>query len=255
MQLGHEIVRDIASADRICIIVSFLRLSGIRMLLEDLRRFCEVDGHRLQIITTTYCGITEAKAVEQLASLPNTEIRISYNTEIERLHAKAYIFVRNSGLSTAYIGSSNLSKSAQTDGLEWNLRVTNVENPHIIKSALATFDMYWNSENFEDFGIGGIEKFNRELKRQRDAKDPQKQFEMFNRYQVLPHQKQILDRLQVEREENDIWRNLVVAATGTGKTVVAAFDYKRFHEHNRNRSRLLFVAHRKEILKQSERDV
>lgn len=253
VQLGHEIVRDIASADRICIIVSFLRLSGIRMLLEDLRRFCEVDGHRLQIITTTYCGITEAKAVEQLASLPNTEIRISYNTEIERLHAKAYIFVRNSGLSTAYIGSSNLSKSAQTDGLEWNLRVTNVENPHIIKSALATFDMYWNSENFEDFGIGGIEKFNRELKRQRDAKDPQKQFEMFNRYQVLPHQKQILDRLQVEREENDIWRNLVVAATGTGKTVVAAFDYKRFHEHNRNRSRLLFVAHRKEILKQSER--
>ena len=185
--------------------------------------------------------------------MPNTEIRISYNTEIERLHAKAYIFVRNSGLSTAYIGSSNLSKSAQTDGLEWNLRVTNVENPHIIKSALATFDMYWNSENFEDFGIGGIEKFNRELKRQRDAKDPQKQFEMFNRYQVLPHQKQILDRLQVEREENDIWRNLVVAATGTGKTVVAAFDYKRFHEHNRNRSRLLFVAHRKEILKQSER--
>ena len=94
VQLGQEIVRDIASADRICIIVSFLRLSGIRMLLEDLRRFCEVDGHRLQIITTTYCGITEAKAVEQLASLPNTEIRISYNTEIERLHAKAYIFVR-----------------------------------------------------------------------------------------------------------------------------------------------------------------
>lgn len=156
VQLGQEIVRDIASADRICIIVSFLRLSGIRMLLEDLRRFCEVDGHRLQIITTTYCGITEAKAVEQLASLPNTEIRISYNTEIERLHAKAYIFVRNSGLSTAYIGSSNLSKSAQTDGLEWNLRVTNVENPHIIKSALATFDMYWNSENFEDFGIEGL---------------------------------------------------------------------------------------------------
>ena len=153
VQLGHEIVRDIASADRISIIVSFLRLSGIRMLLEDLRRFCEVDGHRLQIITTTYCGITEAKAMEQLASLPNTEI--------ERLHAKAYIFVRKAGLSTAYIGSSNLSKSAQTDGLEWNLRVTNVENPHIIKSALATFDMYWNSENFEVFGFGGIEKFNR----------------------------------------------------------------------------------------------
>lgn len=149
--LGEEIIRDIASADHISIIVSFLRLSGIRMILDELRKFCSVQGHTLRIITTTYCGITEAKAVEQLSELPNTEIHISYNTQIERLHAKSYIFERNSGFSTAYIGSSNLSRSAQTDGLEWNIRVTHVENPHIIKSALATFEMYWNSDNFEDF--------------------------------------------------------------------------------------------------------
>ena len=74
----------------------------------------------MRIITTTYCGATQAKAIEQLAALPNTEIRISYNTDIERLHAKSYIFVRNSGMNTAYIGSSNLSKSAQTEGLEYN---------------------------------------------------------------------------------------------------------------------------------------
>ena len=112
----------------------------------------------MRVITTTYCGVTEAKAVERLSLLPNTEIRISYNTKIERLHAKSYIFERNSGFSTAYIGSSNLSKSAQTDGLEWNIRVTNVENPHIIKTALATFNLYWNSKNFEDFKDGGIAK-------------------------------------------------------------------------------------------------
>lgn len=253
LQVGQEISRDIVSADEICIIVSFLRMSGIRLLLDDLRNFCSVDGHKLRVITTTYCGITEAKAVKQLSELPNTEIRISYNTEIERLHAKSYIFVRHSGLSTAYIGSSNLSKSAQTDGLEWNIRVTNVENPHIIKSARATFEIYWNSENFEDFSIGGIEKFNRELKRQNDAKDPQKMLNMLNRYQVLPHQKQILDRLQVEREENGLWRNLVVAATGTGKTVVSAFDYKRFADRNPHNNRLLFIAHRQEILLQSAR--
>ena len=253
LQVGQEISRDIASADEICIIVSFLRMSGIRLLLDDLRNFCSIDGHKLRVITTTYCGITEAKAVKQLSELPNTEIRISYNTEIERLHAKSYIFVRHSGLSTAYIGSSNLSKSAQTDGLEWNIRVTNVENPHIIKAARATFEIYWNSENFEDFSIGGIEKFNRELKRQNDAKDPQKMLNMLNRYQVLPHQKQILDRLQVEREENGLWRNLVVAATGTGKTVVSAFDYKRFADRNPHHNRLLFIAHRQEILLQSAR--
>lgn len=250
--LCAEIMRDIASADQICIIVSFLRMSGIRMMLDQLRDFCKGEGHKLRVITTTYCGVTEAKAVEQLAALPNTDIRISYNTNIERLHAKSYIFVRDSGFSTTYIGSSNLSHSAQTDGLEWNIRVTNVENPHIIKSALATFEMYWNSENFEDFRKGGIEKFRRELavQRSRNSGSP---VEVLSRYQLLPHQKAILDRLQVEREENGLTRNLVVAATGTGKTVVSAFDYKRFRETNPRHNCLLFVVHREEILKQSLR--
>ena len=251
ISLGEEILRDIASADNIRIIVSFLRLSGIRMILDELRKFCSTEGHHLQIITTTYCGITEAKAVEQLSELPNTEIRISYNAQIERLHAKAYIFERNSGFSTAYIGSSNLSRSAQTDGLEWNIRVTNVENPHIIKSALATFEMYWNSDNFEDFRIGGIEKFNKELAIQKNPNNKLRT-DIFQRYQLLPHQKMILDKLQVEREDNGIYRNLVVAATGTGKTVISAFDYKRFRAaHPGEKNRLLFVAHREEILKQS----
>lgn len=252
VSLGTEIMRDIASADQICIIVSFLRMSGIRMMLDQLRDFCKADGHRLRVITTTYCGVTEAKAVEQMASLPNTELRISYNTTIERLHAKSYIFVRNSGLSTAYIGSSNLSHSAQTDGLEWNIRVTNVENPHIIKSALATFERYWNSDNFEDFREGGIEKFRRELALQR-SRNSGSQVQVLSRFQLLPHQKVILDRLQVEREANGLYRNLVVAATGTGKTVVSAFDYKRFRDTHPGHDRLLFVVHREEILKQALR--
>ena len=155
LSLGEEIRREIASADKIYFIVSFLRVSGIRILMDDLQKFCSKKGSELRIITTTYCGATQAKAISQLASLPNTEIRISYNAEIERLHAKSYIFVRNSGMHTAYIGSSNLSKSAQTDGLEWNVKMTSIENPHIIKTALATFDMYWNSDNFEDLNIGG----------------------------------------------------------------------------------------------------
>lgn len=250
--LGTEILRDVASADRIYIIVSFLRMSGIRMILDELRRFCAVDGHSLRVITTTYCGITEGKAIEQLAALPNTEIRISYNANIERLHAKSYIFIRNSGFSTAYIGSSNLSHSAQTDGLEWNIRVTNVENPHIIKSAIATFDQYWNSNNFEDFNVGGIEKFNKELAIQRGCADANSlNLDLFQRFQVLPHQKAILDKLAAVREDNGLYRNLVVAATGTGKTVISAFDYKRFRESRPGHSRLLFVAHREEILRQS----
>ena len=87
LSLGEEIRREIASADEICFIVSFLKVSGVRILLDDLKKFCARDGVRLRIITTTYCGATQAKAIEQLAALPNTEIRISYNTDIERLHA------------------------------------------------------------------------------------------------------------------------------------------------------------------------
>lgn len=252
LSLGEEIRREIASADEIYFIVSFLKLSGVRLLLDDLKKFCQREGTRLRIITTTYCGATETKAVQQLAELPHTEIHISYQTDIERLHAKAYIFVRNSGMHTAYIGSSNLSKSAQTDGLEWNMRVTSVENPHIIKTALATFDLYWNSPNFEDFRLGGIEKFQQELHRNTFKGKPDTF--VYQRYSLLPHQKQILDKLKVEREECGNFRNLVVAATGTGKTVISAFDYQSFCQQQTGAgrtSRILFTAHREEILRQS----
>lgn len=249
VSLSSEIERDIESADSISMIVSFLKLSGVNLIYDHLKRFCSNPVHKLRIITTTYCGVTDAKAVERLASLPNTEIRISYNTNIERLHAKSYIFERNSGFSTAYIGSSNLSKSAQTDGLEWNIRVTNVENPHIINAALATFDIYWNSHNFEDFREGGIEKLYSELQK---IREPKLATDILSKYTILPHQKQILDKLTVIRE-GGIKRNLIVAATGTGKTVISAFDYKVFTEQTGGTHRLLFVAHREEILKQSRR--
>lgn len=248
LQLGNEIERDIASADTISIIVSFLKLSGLNLIYRKLEEFCSNPQHRLRIITTTYCGVTEAKAVERLAKLPNTEIRISYNTKVERLHAKSYIFERNSGMNTAYIGSSNLSKSAQTDGLEWNIRVTNVENPHIIKSALATFNQYWLSPNFEDFRVGGIERFYAETKKEHYT-GPSR-IEYLNKYTILPHQKQILDKLLIERE-NGLKTNLIVAATGTGKTVISAFDYQYFSATGVRPSKLLFVAHREEILKQA----
>lgn len=248
ISLGEEIRREIASADELCFIVSFLKVSGVRMLLDDLKKFCIREGTRLRIITTTYCGATQAKAIEQLAALPNTEIRISYNTDIERLHAKSYIFIRNSGMHTAYIGSSNLSKSAQTEGLEWNMRVTNFENPHIIKTALATFEMYWNSPNFEDFRIGGIDKFNKEICR--NIFRSERTEHVYQRYTLLPHQKQILDKLRVDREDRGNYKNLIVAATGTGKTVISAFDYQEFIRTH-PRARILFTAHREEILRQS----
>src|SRR5690606_25619854 len=99
-------------------------------------------------------GATDAKAISELSKLQNTEIKVSYNTSNERLHAKAYYFHRNTGFHTAYIGSSNFSRSALTDGLEWNLKVTSVEIPHIIDKFHKTFESYWVNSEFETYVDG-----------------------------------------------------------------------------------------------------
>ena len=247
LSLDGEIERDIQTADEIYWIVAFVRFSGVRIFENALREFLAKPNAKLRLITTTYMGASEPKAVDFLKQLaPNkVEIKVSYNCDLDRLHAKSYIFVRESGMNTAYIGSSNMSRSALTKGLEWNMRITNQENPHIIQKALATFDTYWNSDNFEDYDyarfVAAIAERN-EVKRGVGR--------VLQKYHVLPHQKAILDKLTVEREIHQSYKNLIVAATGTGKTVIAAFDYKRFYDANQ-RHRLLFVAHRKEILEQS----
>jgi HKD family nuclease len=163
MSIDSEIEKDILTSDRVYWIVSFIRWSGLRLFESCLRQFTASEGKLLKIITTTYMATTEPRAIQFLSELRNTEIKISYQTKIERLHAKAYIFKRDTGYDTAYIGSSNLSHSALTKGLEWNIQVTNHENPHIIEKAKASFDYYWNSIDFEDLHIGGMEKFNNAL--------------------------------------------------------------------------------------------
>ncbi|MDD2310887.1 MAG: phospholipase D-like domain-containing protein, partial [Desulfuromonadaceae bacterium] len=143
-QLGHELLEEMRSADGVDILVSFIKWSGLRLLMpafEDLR-----DRHvPVRLITTSYMGASDAPAVEWLAHLPNVEVRVSYDTERTRLHAKAYHFKRNSGFSTAYIGSANMSHAAITSGLEWNLKVTTQDMGHILEKFSVEFETYWNS--------------------------------------------------------------------------------------------------------------
>jgi superfamily II DNA or RNA helicase/HKD family nuclease len=250
ISIDTEIERDILSADKIYWIVSFIRWSGLRIFEKALREFTARENAELKIITTTYMGATEARALEFLSQLPRTEIKISYQTKIERLHAKAYIFDRNTGFNSAYIGSSNLSRSALTKGLEWNLRVTSQENAHIIEKAKATFEHYWNSIDFENFQVGGLTKFKAALQQE---KQRDQTIALTNYFQIspFPFQKEILEKLAVERAFYGNYRNLIVAATGTGKTVISAFDYQRFFQSQKGKANLLFVAHRKEILEQA----
>lgn len=248
-QVGREVIKELASADRVDLLCAFIKWHGLRLLEEDLQHFVERGG-RLRVITTTYIGATERKALDRLVEL-GADVKISYETRTTRLHAKAWLFHRSSKLDTAYVGSSNLSKTAMTDGKEWNVRIARSEQPHLLDTFQATFEEYWADPIFETYAP------HRDGERLEAALAAESGGPTILPLQITniavnpyPYQREILDELQAARELHNHWRNLVIMATGTGKTVVAALDYARLRAHGPIDS-LLFVAHRKEILQQS----
>jgi len=249
-RLAGELRREIRSADRIDLLCAFITWNGLRIFKDDLRRSIQ-RGTMLRVITTTYTGITEPKALDELISL-GAEIKVSYDTRATRLHAKAWLFVRNSGFGTAYLGSSNVTHAALHEGLEWNVRLSQASSPDLIDRFRVTFDSYWDDDRFETYDS---ERFAAAVTRERGRQlggdvdlASLAEFEI----RPFPYQEQILEQLAVERDRHGHWSNLVVAATGTGKTVIAAFDYRRLRQAFGS-LKLLFVAHRHEILEQSRK--
>ncbi len=254
--LGHEVRSELESAHQVDLLCAFIKWYGLRVIepqLVDLRR----RGAPLRVITTTYMGATERVALDRLARDFGAEVKIQYDSVRTRLHAKAWLFRRNTGFNTAYVGSSNLSRSAMLDGVEWNVRLSSVATPQLIHKFSATFETYWNETTFESYDP------DRDRDRLDDALAEASGRRQTDRVTLslsglevrpYPHQAEMLESLTVEREVHDRHRNLVVAATGTGKTVVAALDYRRLCQApSGERPSLLFVAHREEILKQSLR--
>ncbi|GGI08727.1 DUF3427 domain-containing protein [Egicoccus halophilus] len=240
--LAAELKKELASADRIDLIVAFVRWYGVRLVVDELRAALQ-RGARVRLLTTTYTGSTEAAALERLQDL-GVEARVSYDTQVTRLHAKSWVFHRDTGFSTAYVGSSNLTHSAMVDGREWNVRLSRAATPALFDKVAAAFDAQWESGDYEPYDADRFAQATRPA----DPDSPLSGLEL----RAWPYQSEILDALSVEREIHGSTHNLVVAPTGTGKTVVAALDYLRLRSEHGDLS-LLFVAHREQILRQSRR--
>jgi phosphatidylserine/phosphatidylglycerophosphate/cardiolipin synthase-like enzyme len=209
----------------------------------------ESRGVPVRIITTSYMGASDPHAIEWLAKRRNVSIRISYDTERTRLHAKAYHFHRTSGYSTAYIGSANMSRPAMTSGLEWTVKVTAQDMPHVLARFAAEFETYWCHESFVSYDTTQTARFREAILNVRNSPEGNGP-RFFADLKPHPFQERVLEALDAARLDGWV-KNLVVAATGTGKTVMAAFDYARFRRNHPEKTRLLFVVHRKEILHQA----
>ncbi|MGC2999270.1 DUF3427 domain-containing protein [Streptomyces sp. G35A] len=252
--LGFELRAELATADRVDLLCAFVKWHGLRVIERSLRAAHE-RGVPIRVLTTTYIGATERRVLDRLVEDFEAKVKVNYETRSTRLHAKAWLFQRDSGYDTAYVGSSNLSKAALLDGLEWNVRLSSVATPDVMRKFGATFESYWNDPSFETYDphtdgsrlqealavAGGAPSADRAITLSGLEVRP------------YPYQRDMLERLGVEREVHGRHRNLLVAATGTGKTVMAALDYKQLRERHDRDLRLLFIAHRKEILQQSLR--
>ena len=246
LQIGTQVALEILSADRIDFLCAFVRWAGLRLIRRELEHSCFAVA-TMRVIASVYTGSTERKALDDLVGL-GAQVKISYDTSQTRLHAKAWLFERNSGFDTAYVGSSYPTHSALVDGLEWNVRVTATDNSAIVDriGRLST-------------SIGTIPSSSPTI-RESTASASRRHLTLrtapsqFRPVSAELHCAEALPspdtRGTLRRTAARSLRNIVVAPTGTGKTWVSAFDYQRLR--NPRYERLLFVAHRDEILQQSQ---
>ncbi len=248
MYLYYQLINSLKQADSVDIVVSFLMESGVRMLLNELENALK-RGAKIRILTGNYLGITQPSALYLIKHKLGEQVDLRfYNEKNRSFHPKSYMF-HYKDYSTIYIGSSNISKSALTSGIEWNYRFSSKTDSHNYEKFYNTFlDLFENHSVIID--DSELKRYSKNWHRPAVAKDLDRydlqDSETSNNIVLFePRGAQIeaLCALENTRTEG-ARRALVQAATGVGKTYLAAFDSKKYE-------RVLFVAHREEILKQA----
>jgi len=257
LNMSSELKLEMRSSNSVEILMSFVKKKGISILADEIAKLRE-RGAPVRLLTTVYTGATDKAALDLLAGELGVEVRVNYNADQSHLHAKAWLFKRDTGFSTAYVGSSNISGTALTDGLEWNVRLSQIASPALLEQFEQAFNSYWISDIFEPYNpeVDG-EKLAEALAYAKSkfsgAGNSTQPLLFMPNLDVMPreHQIKMLEDLHTQRTVFGRHKNLVVAATGTGKTVLAALDYKAMQIELGYKPSLLFVAHRQEILNQS----
>ena len=248
MYLYYQLINGLKQADSVDIVVSFLMESGVRMLLSELENAFK-RGAKIRILTGNYLGITQPSALYLIKHKLGEQVDLRfYNEKNRSFHPKSYMF-HYKEYSTIYIGSSNISRSALTSGIEWNYRFSSKTDPQNYEKFYNTFlDLFENHSVVID--DDELKRYSKNWHRPAVSKDLDKydlqDSETSNNIVLFePRGAQIeaLCALENTRAEG-ARRALVQAATGVGKTYLAAFDSKKYE-------RVLFVAHREEILKQA----
>jgi len=255
--------QELLNCKKFYFIVSFIRYSGIQLLISTLDEL-EKQGIQGEIITSVYLNITDSKALQKLLSYKNIKVKI-YNNSSESFHTKAYLFEKEKYHSVV-IGSSNISQSALYSAEEWNVKLTDSSFFNIYGKSLNQFEKLWHSneaiELTQDF-IDEYEKYKKSVNVQNTFDYRKTKIEQENEFVPNSMQKRVLQKLK-ETRINGNKKGLVISATGTGKTYLAAMDIKQFFEIDSNNEnklfeindekskisniKFLFIAHREELL-------
>ena len=248
MYLYYQLLNSLKRADSVDIVVSFLMESGVRMLLGELDNALK-RGAKIRILTGNYLGITQPSALYLIKHKLGEQVDLRfYNEKNRSFHPKSYMF-HYKDYSTIYIGSSNISKSARTSGIEWNYRFSSKTDSHNYEKFYNTFlDLFEHHSVVID--DDELKRYSKNWHRPAVSKDLDRYDLQDNEatnnialFEPRGAQIEALCALENTRAEG-AGRALVQAATGVGKTYLAAFDSKAYE-------RVLFVAHREEILKQA----
>ncbi|WP_186672806.1 DEAD/DEAH box helicase [Sporosarcina sp. BP05] len=241
--LLRELVKSMSECQRFYFSVAFINFSGLQLLLDPLKE-AENNGIQGKIITSTYLNFTEAKALKKISEFNNVDLKVFVTDKEIGFHTKAYIFEYKDSYKVI-IGSSNITQSALKSNIEWNVEIITKEKGKFIQDVLNEYDYLWNmSEDADQDFINRYEAFLKRFNSNRFSN----QMIYENKQYIIPNrmQKRATENLERLRSFGEK-KALVIAATGTGKTYMSAFDVKGLKP-----KRLLFIVHREEILKKAK---